>query len=430
MGDVSLLIIVLLVVAAFLRVDFIFYIVYVVAGVYLWSRWNAPRAFRKIHFTRTFTDHAFLGEQITVTLTLENRSRLPVPWLQAAESVPPQLGAGRTPRIALSLGGKERAEFQYQIRPLRRGYYRLGPLNLRSGDLFGWSEQSGVSESNFLTVYPRITPLTRLGFPSRLPFGVIASNQRLFEDPARPAGVRDYRAGDSMRLINWKVSAHTSNLVVRTLQPAISLDTAIVLNLALDDYDRRTRYSAPEWAIEIAASLAAHLIERQQAVGLMTNGRDPLPHADRTAPAQGQYDEESGRLILSEEEASPGARDRAHAIPPRGGRAHLMSILELLARVEPAAAPPFPAWIQPASLHLSWGVTVPVITPRAGEETCQALHQLVRAGLNPVLIVIAPMSNFGALGQRAQRLGFTAYYLPEKKDLDLWQHQKPLKVAA
>lgn len=428
MGDVTLLIIILLIVAVFLRVDFIFYIVYVVAGVYLWSRWHSPRAFRQLHFSRQFTDHAFLGERVNVTIKLRNNSRLPLPWLQAAESVPPQLGAGKTPSIAVSLRGKETTQFDYNIRPTRRGYYRLGPLHLRSGDLFGWSEQNGVSGASYLTVYPRITALARLGFPSRLPFGTIASNQRLFEDPARPAGVRDYRSGDSLRQINWKVSAHTSNLVVRTLQPAISLDTAIVLNLNRDDYERRTRYSAPEWAIEVAASIAAHLIERQQAVGLMTNGRDPLPRdAQKTIPAA-RFDESSGRLLVSEQDGDhpPAA---GHAVPPRGGRAHLMSILEVLARIETTRAPAFPAWVPRACLHLSWGVTVPVITPQAGEETCQALHHLVRSGLNPVLIVISPTHNFGALRDRAQRLGFTAYHVTEKRDMDVWQQRRQFKTT-
>ena len=429
MGDVSLLIIILLLVAAFLRVDFIFYIVYVVAGIYLWSRWHAPRSFRHINFDRSFTDHAFLGEQIPVTLTLHNRSRIPLPWLQAAESVPPQLGAGKTPSYALSLRGLQTVSFEYQIRPTRRGYYRLGPLHLRSGDLFGWSEQSGVSGASYLTVYPRIIPLAHLGLPSRLPFGTIASNQRLFEDPARPVGVRNYRSGDSQRQINWKVSAHTNSLVVRTLQPAISLDTGIVLNLARDDYERRTRYSVPEWAIEIAASLAAHLVERQQAVGLMTNGRDPLPRTWQPAIMSSAFDESSGRLLLSDEAEQNGAQSAGSSIPPRGGRAHLMSILELLARVEPAVAAPFPAWIPRACLHLSWGVTVPVITPRADEETCRALHHLVRGGLNPVLILVAPHQRFGALKERAQRLGFVAYHVTEKRDLDVWQRRTSFRTA-
>lgn len=422
MSEISLLIIALLIVAAFLRIDFIFYIIYVVAGVYLWSRWYAPRSFRNIHFTRTFNDHAFLGERLTVTLSLRNLSRLPLPWLQITESVPPQLGAGSKPARALSLRGHQQKTFRYQIQPLRRGYYRLGPLHLRAGDLFGWSEQNGVSDESYLTVYPRITPLVHLGFPSRLPFGTIASTERLFEDPSRPSGVRNYRSGDSLRQINWKVSAHTANLVVRTLQPAISLDTAIILNLARADYPHQTRYSAPEWAIEIAASLAAHLIERQQNVGLMTNGRDPLPHnrAARTA----SYDEQSGRLLVDESDTDvPTAT--IHSLPPRSGRTHLMSLLELLARIEPTAAPSLHQWAPRACLHLSWGVTVPVITPHAAEDTFRALHQLVRAGLNPILILISPTPHFAAMAQRARRLGFVAFQILEKKDLAIWQQDRP-----
>jgi uncharacterized protein (DUF58 family) len=423
LGDVSLLIIVLLLIAAFLRIDFVFYIVYVIAGVYLWSRWHAPRAFRNIHFKRTFESHAFLGERISVTLTLHNRNRLPLPWLQVAESVPPQLRTDTPPNVVLSLSGNESTQFNYDIQPTRRGYYRLGPLHLRGGDLFGWSEQNGLSEPSYLTVYPRITPLVRLGFPSRLPFGSISSKQRLFEDPSRPIGVRDYRSGDSLRQINWKVSAHTDNLVERTLQPAIALDTAIVLNLARDNYDRRTRYSAPEWAIEVAASLAAHLIERQQAVGLMTNGRDPLSPTKGQQTPQGQYDEASGRLLLVDEE---GASDvnAPQMIPPRGGRAHLMSILELLARIEPANAGHFAVWIPRACVHLSWGVTVPVITPKADDLTFQALHHLVRAGLNPVLILTVPNHRFGAIRDHARQLGFVAYHICDSKDMDVWQHRR------
>lgn len=423
MGDVSLLIIILLLVAAFLRIDFVFYIVYVIAGVYLWSRWHAPRAFRNIHFRRTFESHAFLGERVSVTLKLHNGNRLPLPWLQVAESVPPQLRTEFTPNVVLSLSGRESTQLSYDIQPTRRGYYRLGPLHLRSGDLFGWSEQNGLSEPSYLTVYPRITPLIHLGFPSRLPFGSISSKQRLFEDPSRPSGVRDYRSGDSLRQINWKVSAHTENLVVRTLQPAIALDTAIVLNLARDDYPRRHRYSAPEWAIEIAASLAAHLMEHQQAVGLMTNGRDPLTPNDGQLTSQAQYDEASGRLLLVDEENTSDT-NVPQMIPPRGGRAHLMSILELLARIEPTGAGHFATWIPRACVHLSWGVTVPVISPMADDQTFQALHHLVRVGLNPVLILTMPNHRFGAIRDRARQLGFVAYHICDKNDLDVWQHRR------
>src|SRR5690606_6963012 len=159
-------------------------------------------------------------------------------------------------------------------------------------------------------------------------------------------------------------------------------------------------------------------------------GRDPLPRdaAGRAPALDTEFDESSGRLQLAATDAT--VQDGASSIPPRGGRAHLMSILELLARVEAVNVPSFAAWVPRACLHLSWGVPVPVITPRADEETCQALHQLVRAGLNPVLIVITPAANFGALRDRAQRLGYVAYHIHEKKDLDIWQQRKPFKVPS
>jgi uncharacterized protein (DUF58 family) len=418
MSDLTVLIITLLLLALLLRIDFIFYIVYVLAGVYLWSRWATPRAFRHLQFERTFTDHAFLRERIDVRLHIRNTGRLPLPWVQISESVPPELSSGAVPSYAFALRGGGAARFTYQVQATRRGYYRLGPLHFRSGDLFGWQEELARSVPSYLTVYPRIIPLSELGLLSRLPFGTIKSQQRLFEDPARPAGVRDYRSGDSLRQINWKVSAHGDNLVVRTLQPAISLETAILLNLDLADYDRRTRYSAPEWAIELAASLATYLVNQKQAVGLMTNGTDPLLQQRGKETKALTFDETSGRLLAGVENEHPLL---PAPISPHTGRAHLMKILELLARVEAARTVRFTTWMPRACLPLSWGVTILAIAPHGDDAVCQGLHRLVRSGFNPILIVTAPTHKFGEVSARAHHFGFTAYHVTDEKDLDMWR---------
>jgi len=70
----------LLGVAFLLRVDFIFYILYVLIGVFLWGRWFTPRAMRHLIAGRTYRRRAFLGETVEVTLTLTNQSRLALPW--------------------------------------------------------------------------------------------------------------------------------------------------------------------------------------------------------------------------------------------------------------------------------------------------------------------------------------------------------------
>jgi uncharacterized protein (DUF58 family) len=288
-----------------------------------------------------------------------------------------------------------------------------------TGDLFGlYRERQGQVPASYFTVYPRIVPLNQLGLPSRLPFGTIASQQRLFADPARPLGVRDYQSGDSLRQINWKASAHTRHLLVRTFQPAISLETAVLLNLNNEEYQRRTRLDAIEWAIEVAASLAAHLIEQRQAVGLISNGADPLQ-----GELNPNFDEASGRLQRDQAQNAT-----ASPISPRTGRSQLMRLLEQLARLEAVDTVPFADWLPRACHNLSWGTTLLVITPNGDDATCQALHRLVRLGFNPVLLTVEKVYQFGQVQERAKHLGFTAYEVAHDEDLDRWR--QPVAAGA
>lgn len=425
MNQFSTLILVMLAVAFLLRIDFVFYIIYVCIGVYAWSRWATPRAMGNLHSGRIYNSYAFWGELVPITIRLQNKGRLPLPWLHLSESVAVQLKHGHPINEVFALGRKQSTDFTYTITARRRGYYQIGPMRLATGDLFGIQpEVSATLPAEYITIYPRIIPLARLGLPSRLPFGTIPSTQRLFEDPARPMGVRDFRSGDSMRQINWKASAHTQQLVVKTFSPAISLETAVLLDLHAGTYQRHSRQNATEWAIEVAASLAAHLIEQRQAVGLMTNGIDPL--ALGTGP---EFDEESGRLRRHSLADLPGPvlDHLPPPIPPRNGRHHLIKILERLARIEAENTIPCDRWAPEATAHLSWGVTVPVITARGTEAICQALHRLVRAGFNPILIAVEPEADFGLVRQRARHLGFAAYHLAHIRDLDQWRQRRPLE---
>ncbi|MCP4358038.1 MAG: DUF58 domain-containing protein [Chloroflexi bacterium] len=424
MKQFSTLILIMLIVAFLLRVDFIFYVIYLCIGVYAWSRWSTPRALQNLVSSRRYNSHAFWGESIPITIRLQNSGRIPLPWIRISESVAVHLKQGSQVNELFSLGYKKSTQFTYHITARKRGYYQLGPMHLTTGDLFGIVPPvSAVLPAEYITIYPRIIPLTKLGLPSRLPFGTIGSRQRLFADPARPMGIRHFRSGDSIRQINWKASAHTRQLVVKTYEPAISLETAILLDLHADSYQRQNRSNVVEWAIEVTASLAAHLVDRRQAVGLITNGIDPM-----NIGAGPEFDEISGRLLRHTSahiQENPLAYLPPH-IPPRNGRVHLIKILERLARIESDHTLPLSAWAAAAVSHLSWGVTILVITPHGSEEVCQTLHHLVRTGFNPVLITVEPDANFGLVRQRAHRLGFTAYNISNLYDLDSWR--RPLQT--
>ena len=257
-----------------------------------------------------------VNEEIPVRLDILNKGWLPLIWLRVHDSLPVDLALTGHFRHVFSLGPKGKRHFDYKILARKRRFYRIGPISAFSGDVLGLlGEQRWAGEPDYLTVYPRIIPLTSLKLPSRSPMGTLRHIQPIFEDPSRVLSKRDYIAGDSLRRVDWKASAAVGRLQVKQFEPSIALQTSIFLNLNTDEYDLHTRFDSTELAIVVAASIASWVAQHKQAVGLATNGLDPL-----TALKTG---------------ASVRMKDLpiAKPVPSRKGQAHLMRILDILARV-------------------------------------------------------------------------------------------------
>lgn len=389
--------VVLLAVAFFTQVDLFFYLLYTLAGIYMLGRLWARRSLASVTLERRHDQRAFLGEKIPVHVEVHNRSWLPVLWLRLHDTVPADLMPGTVFRQVISLLPRERVRLSYGLVGKRRGYYRVGPLVTLGGDLIGSaSYENRYVEDDYVIVYPKIVALTDLGLPSQSPFGTLPSRERLFEDPTRIRGVRDYQPGDSLRRMDWKTSARVGSLQVRRYEPAIALETAVFVNLDGADYAPPYRRQATELGIVIAASVAVHLVEKRQAVGLFTNGRDPLAESFNPAPS----------------------------LPMRKGREHLMNLLDLLACIEVAAeeqAVPFLDLLNRKSLGLPWGSTVVIITAQEAEGLMGALLALRRRGLAVVLVVTCLETGFDLTAQRAGQIGVKALQIRSERDLDVWR---------
>jgi uncharacterized protein (DUF58 family) len=384
---------ILFVVAVLVGEDFVLTLLYLFLGAYIVGRWWGQRSLRGVTVQRAFTRRAFLGEKIPVQLEVANTSLLPLAWLHVRESLPIELhSAGPFQQVA-TVGSKGRLHLEYLLECRKRGYYPIGPLDLSSGDVLGVAHTQRISFlPEYLTVYPRIVPLTSVKLPSHAPLGTLRHHQPVFEDPSRVLGKRDYVAGDSLRRIDWKSSATVGRLQVKLFEPSIALETAIFLNLNAFEYDLRSRFYASELAIVVAASLANWVTGARQSVGLVTNGADPL--SDNQPPLP---------------------------IPPRRGRAHLLRILENLARLQVAETFPIVQLLRQHSNNLSWGTTIILITNRIGDELFDALFQTRRSGLSAFLIQCGPTASYEQIRRKARYFGFPLYQVFDEKDLDLWR---------
>ncbi len=385
----------LLVAAAFVKGGFAFTIIYLFLGIYIINLFWTSQSAKNIYCERKFEKRAFLGEDITVRLEIRNNGWLPIPWLLVYESLPVQLAAGSSIKRVLSLGPHGRTDVHYNLGAYKRGYYPVGPFTTQLGDTLGLADiQELEKQSDYITVYPRIIPISDAHLPSRSPLGTLRYTQPIFEDPSRVRGKRDYLASDSLRRVDWKATASTGRLQVKQYEPSIALQTVIFLDMNASDYATRHRIDSTELAIVIAASLANWSVSKKQAVGLATNGIDSHSNSLSVQP-----------------------------IPSRKGRGQLVHILELLARIQRTENGPLTEMLNRETPGLPWGTTVVIITGCIDEALFDAIFQIQRRGQNVVMIIAGVGGNIKQARQQARRFGFPIYAFPNEKSLDVWRQK-------
>jgi uncharacterized protein (DUF58 family) len=359
-------------------------------SVTLWERYSLVR----IQYARVLGERrAFFGEEVPLTVEIENRKPLPLAWLEADDSVPTALEVIGGPAVVGAEPGRaslrqlvalrwyERIRLKYTLRCATRGAFQLGPVRLRSGDPFGFTaREETLYVYDRILVYPRVVPVEQLGLPSRHPFGDARDPRRLFQDTARMAGVRQYAPGDSPRHIHWKASARLQQLQTRLYEPTTSHTLMLYVNLASFEgyWWASLNKSLLELAITAAASIARWGLDLGYHVGVSTNG----------APSGGG--DELG-------------------IPPAADAEQLVRALETLARISMFARTPLERLLARDRSRLPWGTTVVVISAVFPEPVLEVVHALTSLGHAPTLVQIGDASAAIPPGMRWYRIPEAAW---------------------
>jgi uncharacterized protein (DUF58 family) len=368
------------------------FMIVVLLTAWLWSR----SSLLGLAYTRHFRYRRFFpGEAFDVQITIENRKLWPLPWLQVEDEWPVNIGPQNElalPRAVddpdrgylintYSLHWYERIRRRYSLYTRQRGVFQVGPAHLLSGDPFSLFDRKITHQDRqeVLIVYPAIRTLPELGLPLKDPFGDQRVQRRLFEDPNRIMGVRDYSPQDSFRHIHWKATAHAGHLQTKVYEPTSSLRTILCLNVAsFEQYWRGVWPAMLEYEIEVAASLANWGMHEGHSVGMIANGT--LAHADQP-----------------------------FRIPPSRRPDQLPRILEALAAVSYFVSSNFDRFLIDESPRLPWGATLVLLTPFVNNAIGGAVLRLRDSGRRLVLI---------SLGKNAPPFirGVLAYHLPIQEE--------------
>ncbi len=187
------------------------------------------------------------GEEANAVVTTTNIGTRRSPRLMASDII----GERRRTVPIPELGSFESSRTVIQLPTDRRGHFSVGPLNIERTDplgLFRMTTHSGAEVK--LVVHPLIHKMSTLPTGHRRELEGSAS-ERPQEGGISFHSLRDYVAGDDLRLIHWRSVAKTGNLMVRkniiTSEPR--------LMVLLDTWAGSYVDDSFEDAVRIAASL-------------------------------------------------------------------------------------------------------------------------------------------------------------------------------
>ena len=243
-------------------------------------------AFKRVSHSRSLSNQrAFIGDSIEYTITLSNEKPLPLMWVDIQDTFPNGLelhGAvmrssanelAKQHCITTSLLPYQRVSWKYKLGCAARGYHRIGPAQLRGGDIFGFtSAEAQFTDVNHILVYPRVVDLGQLVFPEDHPLGENKGWMAVSHDTSRFLRQRDYSPTDPMKHIDWKATARRLRLQTKVYDPVLSLNILITLNATTSEYawqGSNRRYF--ERAVTAAASVANYAAERGYSFGLVSN---------------------------------------------------------------------------------------------------------------------------------------------------------------
>ena len=274
------------------------------------------------------------GEEVHAQVTITNRRGWPIPWIFFEDPYPAHcFKTGENTRLAVLMPGRS-VTMTYTLSSPSRGYYRIGPLMMETGDLFGLQKQFRTGKNqDYVSVLPTIAYIDTFNISSRRPQGPIRLSHRIYEDPTRISGLREYEPGDPMNRIHWKASARTGGLYTKTYEASTVTGGTLLLDLHDESYVPEGKAERMELAVTVTASIAYLLQMSSEQVGMMTNGLDAAELARYEVDTQRALSREEIERYLVDEATS----DRLSPlhVPTLRSADQAQVIAENLARVVP-----------------------------------------------------------------------------------------------
>lgn len=177
---------------------------------------------------------------------------------------------GRATSTTVSLRGGETRDLPVTVRPARWGVFAAGPAHVTVHGRGRLSASVAEAPAQVVRVLPR-----QEDFKAATPHPhtrVLSGSHtaRVSGEGIEPVGVRDYRPGDPLRRVNWRVTARRGALHVTEQVPERNAEVVLYLDTYVDRGP--TGATTLDVAVRAAAGIAEHYLAQMDRVGVVGFG--------------------------------------------------------------------------------------------------------------------------------------------------------------
>lgn len=232
----------------------------------------------KIEFQAEYIEE---GGSACVTEVIENRKYLPLPVVHVSF----QTGNGiqfetleninvtdnTSRRDVFSLLWNQRITRKLKFFGIKRGHYQVKTADINVYNFLMTDKYYlELPQNTEIYVYPKQISCEKLDILMQRIWGMMQSNEKLYEDPLRFAGIREYDITDDMKRINWKASVRGQELMVNVYDSCVSSNVYIFLDVS--DKGIWKQEELAEEGIRLTSSLSGKLLKSGSKVTVYTNG--------------------------------------------------------------------------------------------------------------------------------------------------------------
>ncbi|RZL52888.1 MAG: DUF58 domain-containing protein, partial [Pedobacter sp.] len=242
---------------------------------------------RKIKIYRDFDKTIQEGEKSSIEVVIDNTEGKIASFIELRDNELLRVNDGKTTvkvtkkgQFFIEIEAGTKASFKYDINIELRGIYNFQGFQITSYGPFGLFKFSRkLKLEDQLIVQPVLPFLNRVFFEGLKGSGYkYASKSKNKNNASLPVGVREYRRGDSQKLIHWKSTAKNNKLMVKELENEQSLSIQIILDTEAGNSIGPGKENNLEYLVKFAGALLKLCMEKDYKVDFYYYNNSELTH--------------------------------------------------------------------------------------------------------------------------------------------------------